>query len=97
MDEDDCRMDEEDCAMDAVEDHAIDTFIAYTLQRNHVDRPQPTFKERLPRAIDGESGAKYIHRFLNENRPDLCREVLRLDKDVFTYLVNIFRERRLLK
>ncbi|KAJ8431884.1 LOW QUALITY PROTEIN: hypothetical protein Cgig2_001576 [Carnegiea gigantea] len=97
MDEDDCRMDEEDCAMDAVEDHAIDTIIAYTLQRNHVDQPQPTFKERLPRAIGGESGVKYIHRLLNENRHDLCRKVLRLDKDVFTHLVNIFMERRLLK
>ncbi|KAJ8442943.1 hypothetical protein Cgig2_019516 [Carnegiea gigantea] len=91
------RMDEEDCAMDAVEDHAIDTIIAYTQQRNHVDRPQPTIKERLPRAIGGESGAKYIHRLLNGNRPDLYRKVLHLDKDVFTHLVNIFIERRLLK
>ncbi|KAJ8430906.1 hypothetical protein Cgig2_008409 [Carnegiea gigantea] len=92
MDEDDCRMDEEDCAMDAVEDHAIDTIITYTLQRNH-----PTFKERLPRTIGGESGAKYIHRLLNGNLPDLCHKVLRLDKDVFTHLVNIFIERNLLK
>ena len=51
----------------------------------------------MPRAIGGESGAKYIHRLLNGNRPDLCRKVLRLDKDVFTHLVNIFIERRLLK
>ncbi|KAJ8449588.1 hypothetical protein Cgig2_005610 [Carnegiea gigantea] len=97
MDEDDCMKDEEDCGMDAVEDHAIDTILTYTLQRNHVDQPQPMFKERLPRAIGGESGAKYIHRLLNGNRPDLCRKVIRLDKDVFTHLVNIFMERRLLK
>ncbi|KAJ8444375.1 hypothetical protein Cgig2_026579 [Carnegiea gigantea] len=92
MDEDDYRMDEENCAMDAVEDHAIDTILADTLRRNH-----PTYKERLSRVIDGESGVKYIHRLLNGNRPDLRRKVLRLDKDVFTHLVNIFIERRLLK
>ncbi|KAJ8420505.1 LOW QUALITY PROTEIN: hypothetical protein Cgig2_015269 [Carnegiea gigantea] len=93
-DEDDCRMDEEDCVMDAVEGHAIDIILAYTLQRNHVDQSQPAFKERLLKAIGGESG---IHRLLNRNRPDLCRKLLRLDKDVFTHLVNILLERHLLK
>ncbi|KAJ8431551.1 LOW QUALITY PROTEIN: hypothetical protein Cgig2_029580 [Carnegiea gigantea] len=71
-------MDEDDCRMDE-ENCAMDA---------------PTFKERLPRAIGGESGTKYIHRLLNGSCPDLCCKVLRLDKDVFTHLVNIFIENR---
>ncbi|KAJ8432499.1 hypothetical protein Cgig2_003576 [Carnegiea gigantea] len=51
----------------------------------------------LPRATDGESGAKNIHRLLNGNRPDLCHKVRHLDEDVFTHLVNIFIEKCLLK
>ncbi|KAJ8445649.1 hypothetical protein Cgig2_009050 [Carnegiea gigantea] len=77
--------------------HAIDTIVDYTLQCYHMDRPCSTLKERLPRAIGGESGVQYIYRLFSGNRPDLCRKILRLDKDVCTHLVGIFMERRLLK
>ncbi|KAJ8435033.1 hypothetical protein Cgig2_027242 [Carnegiea gigantea] len=93
MDEHDCTMDKEDCTKDEVEDQAIDTAIGYTLERYLADRPRSTFKERMPRAIGGESGAQYIHRLLSGNRPDLCRKVLRLEKDAFTHLVSVFIER----
>ncbi|KAJ8431069.1 hypothetical protein Cgig2_017065 [Carnegiea gigantea] len=97
MDEDECTMDKEDCTMDEVEDQAIDTIISYTLERYLVDRPRSTFKERMPRAIGGESGAQYIHRLLSRNRPDLCRKVLRLEKEAFTHPVSTFIERGLLE
>ena len=58
--------------------------------------PHFTLKEKL-RAIGGESGANYIHRFLYENRPDLCHKLLRLDRDVFIHLISMFMERGLLK
>jgi len=53
--------------MDEVEDQAIDTIIGYTLERYLVDRPHSTFKERMPRAIGAENGARYIHRLLSES------------------------------
>ncbi|KAJ8441444.1 hypothetical protein Cgig2_023630 [Carnegiea gigantea] len=81
MDEEDCTMDEENCTMDEEEGHAIDTIVIYILERFQVERPHSMLKERLPRAIGGESGANYIHRLLYGNRPDLCCTVLRLDKD----------------
>ncbi|KAJ8434238.1 hypothetical protein Cgig2_031902 [Carnegiea gigantea] len=97
MDMDDCTMDKEECTIDEVEDQAVDTVIGYILERYLANRPHSTFKERMPRAIGGESGAQYIHRLLSGNRPDLCRKVLRLEKDAFTYLVSIFMERGLLE
>jgi len=78
------------------EGDAVDTVI-YTLERFHVERPCSTLKERLLRAICGKSGANYIHKLLYGNHPYLCRKVFCLDKDVFTHLVSIFRERGLLK
>ena len=97
MDEDDCTMDVADSTMDEVEDQAIDTVIGYTRERYLQDRPRFTFKERLPRAVGGESGAQYVHRLLSGNRPDLCRKVLRLENDAFIHLVRLFMERGLLQ
>ncbi|KAJ8438634.1 LOW QUALITY PROTEIN: hypothetical protein Cgig2_016380 [Carnegiea gigantea] len=97
MDMDDCTMDKEECTMDEVEDQAVDTIIGYILERYLANRPRSTFKERMPRAIGGESGAQYIHRLLSGNHPNLCRKVLRLEKDAFTHLVSIFMERGLLE
>ncbi|KAJ8436744.1 hypothetical protein Cgig2_009718 [Carnegiea gigantea] len=90
-------MDEEDCTMDEEEDRAIDTIIGYNLQRYHLDWPRSTLKERFLRAIGEESGANYIHILLSGNRLDLCREVVRPEKDVFTHLVSILMEMGLLK
>ncbi|CAO2836365.1 unnamed protein product [Amaranthus hypochondriacus] len=42
--------------------------------------------ERRPLRVGGESGCDYIHRLLNIH-PDLCREQLRLDRDIFIKLV----------
>ncbi|KAJ8445632.1 hypothetical protein Cgig2_018573 [Carnegiea gigantea] len=85
MDKANCRMEEEDCTMDEEEDHVIDTIVVYTLE------------QRLPKTIGRESVANYIHRLLYRNRPDLYREVLCLDRDVFIHLVSMFMERGLLK
>ncbi|XP_057540667.1 uncharacterized protein LOC130818517 [Amaranthus tricolor] len=42
--------------------------------------------ERRPLRVGGEPGCDYIHRLLNIH-PDLCREQLRLDRDIFIKLV----------
>ncbi|KAJ8421846.1 hypothetical protein Cgig2_021711 [Carnegiea gigantea] len=59
-------------------------------------RPCFTLKEKLPRAIGGESGTNYIHRLLYGNRPNLCHKVLRLDRHIFIHLISMFMERGVL-
>jgi len=83
--------------MDEVEEQAVDTVIGYILERYVADGRRSMFKERMPRAIGRESGARYVHRLLTGNRPDLRRTVLRLEKDDFTHLVSIFMGRGLLE
>ncbi|KAL6506097.1 hypothetical protein OROHE_022626 [Orobanche hederae] len=48
-----------------------------------------------PQRSGGETGAEYIHRILN-GRPDLCKEQLRLHKDMFLKLVDLMVARKLL-
>ncbi|KAL6512378.1 hypothetical protein OROHE_019990 [Orobanche hederae] len=48
-----------------------------------------------PHRSGGETGAEYIHRILN-GRPDLCKEQLRLHRDMFLKLVDLMVARKLL-
>ena len=47
--------------------------------------------------LGGGSGSQYIHRWLFGNRPDMCRKVLRLERDAFISLVKIFIVRNYLQ
>ncbi|KAL6515134.1 hypothetical protein OROHE_018766 [Orobanche hederae] len=48
-----------------------------------------------PQRSGGETGAEYIHRILN-GHPDLCKEQLRLHRDMFLKLVDLMVARKLL-
>ncbi|CAH9063009.1 unnamed protein product [Cuscuta europaea] len=53
-------------------------------------------KTRISMRVGGETRGEYIHRMLN-GHPGLCKEQLRLTKEMFIHLVNIMVERNLLK
>ena len=51
------------CSMDAREEEAIDTLLLYIIAHGYGNNSGPSVAPpvaRLPRAIGGESGAKYI-------------------------------------
>uniref|UniRef100_A0A803MVD9 DDE Tnp4 domain-containing protein n=1 Tax=Chenopodium quinoa TaxID=63459 RepID=A0A803MVD9_CHEQI len=51
--------------------------------------------ERLPLRLGGESGSEYINRLLHAH-PDLCKEQLRLDRNIFVDLVTCMKNKNLL-
>lgn len=51
---------------------------------------------RMPLHCGGESGHQFIHRMLTGHH-NLCKEQLRLSRDVFLSLANVLREQQLLK
>ncbi|CAH9103501.1 unnamed protein product [Cuscuta europaea] len=53
-------------------------------------------KTMIPMRVCGETGGEYIHRMLS-GHPGLCKEQLRLTREMIIHLVNIMVERNLLK
>ncbi|XP_021758690.1 uncharacterized protein LOC110723655 [Chenopodium quinoa] len=51
--------------------------------------------ERLPLRLGGESSSEYINRLLHAH-PDLCKEQLRLDRNIFVDLVTCMKNKNLL-
>uniref|UniRef100_A0A803MTN3 DDE Tnp4 domain-containing protein n=1 Tax=Chenopodium quinoa TaxID=63459 RepID=A0A803MTN3_CHEQI len=51
--------------------------------------------ERLPLRLGGESGSEYINRLLHAH-PDLCKEQLRLDRNIFVDVVTCMKNKNLL-
>ncbi|XP_010684223.3 protein ALP1-like [Beta vulgaris subsp. vulgaris] len=61
----------------------------------HELRRLTTQVERMPLHLGGEPGHHFIHRMLTGHR-NLCKEQLRLSREVFISLANILREQQLL-
>ncbi|KAJ8434514.1 LOW QUALITY PROTEIN: hypothetical protein Cgig2_030137 [Carnegiea gigantea] len=56
----------------------------------------PSSHQRLPKITGGKGGSMFIHQVSYGNRPDCCRQLVRLEIDAFTHLVNVMIEEQLL-